>query len=248
MFFLANSINCYLKCLLGWNNFGGGDAANSGGANYLVTPEPYEPVDVFKLRNHSITPLTETTELWMKAFQNVGYKKVSPQPIKLDEEDLVSQLSSLRTADGRDRLLLADDLRYNTVNRKVTYVRARAASVIRDETGRAVGVRGVRIDGHQNEFGGCVAWSAKTAVVLAGGVFNTFDLMVESGLGPEKDMRVRKVPESWWMPNEKVGKDVGDEHAILFMHANAEKGKFLSSYQLYRSSSKYFMCAFLLYC
>jgi len=159
----------------------------------------------------------------MKAFQNVGYKKVSPQPIKLDEEDHVSQCSSVRTADGRDRLLLADDLRYNTVDRKVTYVRARAASVIRNENGRAVGVRGVRIDGNQNEFGGCVAWSATKAVVLAGGIFNTFDLMVESGLGPEKDMRTRKVPVSWWMPNEKVGKAVGDEHSVAFTHANPEK-------------------------
>ena len=205
----------------GWNNFGGGDAGNSGGANYLVTSNPYD-IDVFKLRNNSVTPLTETTKLWTNAFKNVGYKEVPPQPIKLDGHNYVSQLSSVRTADGRGRLLLADDLRYNTVNRKVTYVNGRAASVIRDENGRAVGVRGVRIDRDQREYGGCVAWSATKAVVLAGGVFNSFDLLVESGFGPEKDLKVRDVPKSWWTPNEKVGKEVGDEHLVLFMHANAE--------------------------
>lgn len=204
----------------GWNNFGGGDAGNSGGANYLVTTEPYE-VDVFELRNNSITPLTGTTELWMDAFENVGFKQVKPQPIKLDKEDLVSQLSSLRTEDGRDRKLVGDDLRYNN-DRKVTYVHGRAASVILDENDRAVGIRGVRIDRDQQEYGGCVAWKATKAVILAGGVFNSFDLMVESGIGPEKDLETRKVPTSWRKPNEKVGKEVGDEHLVLFMHANAE--------------------------
>ena len=81
--------------------------------------------------NREIFPLhlwTGTTELWMDAFENVGFKKVKPHTIKLDKEDIVSQLSSLRTEDGRDRKLVGDDLRYNN-DRKVTYVHGRAASV-----------------------------------------------------------------------------------------------------------------------
>lgn len=212
-----------------WNNFGGGDACNSGGANFLVTDEPYDPVDVFALRNHSNIPPTETSERWSTAFQNSGFQYVTPPPVKLNESNLVSQPSSLRTADGRERLLLANDLRYATENRRVTYVHARAASVIRDGNdsdsvgGRAVGVRGVRIDGDQNEYGGCVSWKASTAVVLAGGVFNSFDLLVESGIGPAEDLQVRDVPEDWRMPNEDVGKDLGDEHAVIFVGAEPVK-------------------------
>jgi len=206
-----------------WNNFGGGDAANSGGANYLVSDEPYDPMDVFELRNHSIIPPTETSERWVKAFESTGFKEGPPAPIKKDDKDIVSQPSSLRTEDGRNRLLLADDLRYSTEHRKVAYAHARAASVIREgNTGRAIGVRGVRINHAQDEYGGCVAWKANLAVVLAGGVFNTFDLLVETGIGPEKYLKVREVPEDWWTPNEDVGKGVGDEHSVVFVGAEPE--------------------------
>lgn len=222
---LTNIPRKKLKHIAGkaWNNFGGGDAANSGGANYLVSDEPYDPVDVFELRNHSIIPPTKTSERWVKAFESTGFKEGPPPPIKTDDKDIVSQPSSLRTEDGRNRLLLADDLRYSTENRKVTYAHARAASVIREgNTGRAIGVRGVRIDHAQDEYGGCVAWKANLAVVLAGGVFNTFDLLVETGIGPEKYLKVREVPEDWWTPNEDVGKGVGDEHSVVFVGAEPE--------------------------
>ena len=209
-----------------WNNFGGGDAANSGGANYLVSDEPYPPVDVFELRNHSIIPGTETSDRWTKAFQATNFKESPPQPIKLDNKDVVSLPSSLRTQDGRNRLLLADDLRYNTVHRNVRYVHGRAASVIRvndgDGSHRATGVRGVRLDNKQNEYGGCVAWKANLAVVLSGGIFNTFDLLVETGIGQKKHLEARKIPRDWWTPNEDVGKGVGDEHAVVYVGVEPE--------------------------
>lgn len=202
-----------------WNNFGGGDAANSGGANYLVSAEPYPPVDVFELRNHSIIPATETSDRWAKAFEATGFQVGElPVPIKKDDKDYASLPSSLRTEDGRGRLLLADDLRYATVNRNVQYVHGRAASVIRefegDNTSRAVGVRGVRVDADQTEYGGCVVWKANLAVVLSGGIFNTFDLLVETGIGQSKHLETRNVPKDWWTPNEDVGTEVGDEHAV----------------------------------
>ena len=206
-----------------WNNFGGGDAANSGGANYLVSDEPYPPVDVFALRNHSIIPATETSDRWTKAFEATHFKETPPPPIKLDNKDVVSLPSSLRTQDGRNRLLLADDLRYNTVNRNVRYVHGRAASVIRvDGNSRAIGVRGVRLDNKQNEYGGCVAWKANLAVVLSGGIFNTFDLLVETGIGQKKHLEAREIPRDWWTPNENVGKGVGDEHAVVYVGVEPE--------------------------
>ena len=85
-----------------------------------------------------------------------------------------------------------------------------------------VRVRGVPINHAQDEYGGCVAWKANLAVVLAGGVFNTFDLLVETGIGPEKYLKVREVPEDWWTPNEDVGQGVGDEHSVVFVGAEPE--------------------------
>eukprot|EP00566_Odontella_aurita_P006061 CAMPEP_0113559698 /NCGR_PEP_ID=MMETSP0015_2-20120614/19036_1 /TAXON_ID=2838 /ORGANISM="Odontella" /LENGTH=572 /DNA_ID=CAMNT_0000461353 /DNA_START=50 /DNA_END=1765 /DNA_ORIENTATION=- /assembly_acc=CAM_ASM_000160 len=206
-----------------WNNFGGGDAANSGGANYLVSAEPYPPLDVFALRNNSIIPGTETSDRWTKAFETTGFEKGPPPSIKKDDKDLVSLPSSLRSEDGRSRLLLADDLRYSTVNRNIRYVHGRAASVIRvDEGSRAIGVRGVRLDNKQNEYGGCVAWKANLAVVLSGGIFNTFDLLVETGIGQKKHLETRKVPIDWWTPNENVGTQVGDEHAVVYVGVEPE--------------------------
>ena len=48
-------------------------------------------------------------------------------------------------------------------------------SVIRDESGRAIGIRGVRMDNDQKEHGGYVSRKVTKEVILAGGLFNTFD-------------------------------------------------------------------------
>lgn len=216
-----------------WNNYGGGDAGNSGGPNYVglhrPRQDPYEPVDVVKLRNHSIIPTTNTSLRWIEAFNKTGYGYVGPTYSRQSLESSVGLLSSLRTPDGRERLLLANDLRYSDDN-KVTYVHARVTSIIhdkddgtRDATVRATGVRGVRIDGDQGEYGGCVTWRARTAVVLAGGVFNSFDVLVESGLGPQKALDVREVPTKWREPNEQVGQGVGDEYPSVFLSVEPEK-------------------------
>ena len=222
---LTNVPRKNLKHLSGkaWNTFGGGDSGNSGGANLLLSDIPYYPVDVVALRNHSIIPPTNTSERWAKAFSNTGFKEGPPFHVKLNDAKRISQPSSLQTEDGKDRLLLAEDLRYSTEFRNVDYAHARVASVIRKgNKGRALGVRGVRIDYAQNEYGGCVAWKATLAVVLAGGVFNTFDLLIETGIGPQDYLGVRDVPKDWWTPNEDVGKEVGEEHPIVFVSAEPE--------------------------
>lgn len=52
---------------------------------------------------------------------------------------------------------------------------------------------------------------------------NSFDLMVESGIGPKKDLGTRKVPISCCKPNDIVGKEIGDEHLVLFMYLGTDK-------------------------
>lgn len=217
-----------------WNNFGGGDAGNSGGPNYLGLQRPlqgpYEPVDVLSLRNNSIIPNTTTTKRWIEAFSEAGYNYNGPIYSRQSSKGngTVGLVSSLRTPDGRERLLLANDIRYSNDN-NVTYVHARVTSIIhekdpsKEEQLRVTGVRGVRIAGDQSEYGGCVTWKANKAVILAGGVFNDFDILVESGLGPQEALDIREVPQEWRYPNEQVGEGIGDEFPMVYVSVEPEK-------------------------
>ena len=146
------------------------------------------------MRNNSIIPPTDASTRWRQVFQESGYEDVGTLYNPYPSKDRVGLLSSLRTSNGRERLLLANDLRYSEDN-QVTYVHARITNVEHDEHGRATGARGVGQGGDQGEYGGCVTWKAKTAVILAGGVFNTFDLLIESGIGPQEFLEVRQVED-----------------------------------------------------
>lgn len=132
-----------------WNTFGGGDAANSGGPNLIGLDRP----------------LREPYARWVQVFSETGYRNdTGPIYTRGNKQNRVGQVSSLRTEDGRDRKLLANDLRYSESD-KVTYAHARVISVIHEKTDdeegqgsmlRTTGVRGVRVDADQNEYGGWV--------------------------------------------------------------------------------------------
>ena len=197
-----------------WNIFGGGDAGNSGGPNYLglipeTTPQERDIADlVFQLRNNSQTPLTVSTKRWRQAFSESGFEVV-PGGVLQRRGDLLNELgqvSTLRSQDGRSRILIAEQIRSKS---QITFVRGRASSIIH-VNGKAMGVRGFRIqDGLEHDE--CVYWTAHQAVVLAAGVFHSFDILVESGIGKERDLRTRRVPSDWWIPNANVGTNIGDE-------------------------------------
>lgn len=206
-----------------WNNFGGGDAGNSGGPNYDGIQKPYQPfleVDVVQLRNNSITPLTPASTRWRDAFVESDYEDVGVLYHRDPPNNRIGQLSSLRSTDGRERLLLANNLRYSNDN-NVTYIHARVTSVEHDGQGRATGVRGVRLDAKQVEYGGCVIWRATIAVVLACGVLHTFDLLLESGIGPQEYLDVRQVEDAWKI-NPSIGKGFGDELTAVFLGVEPE--------------------------
>lgn len=46
-----------------------------------MTDIPYDPVDVFALRNHCIIPPTETSERWVEAFTKSVFKDVQPPSV-----------------------------------------------------------------------------------------------------------------------------------------------------------------------
>lgn len=66
-----------------------------------------------------------------------------------------------------------------------------------------------------------MTWKANTAVVLAAGVFHTFDLLIESGIGPEEFLDVRQVEDVWHV-NPNVGKRFGDEYPSVFLGVEPE--------------------------
>jgi GMC oxidoreductase len=211
---------------LAWNRFGGGDAANSGGPNILglVEQEVYAE-EVFNLRNNSIVPMTRTTERWTQAFLDSGFEFVNAGPLRQRDRPLsnqVGRVSSLQTQDGRDRRVIAESVRANP---QVSYVRARAASIVHRD-GHATGVRGVRINDDNSpgtSTSQCVYWKANKAVVLAAGVLNSFNLLVDSGIGPEPDLQARNVPSDWWIVNEKIGANVGEELSVVYLSVEPEK-------------------------
>jgi len=219
-----------------WNCFGGGDCANSGGPNYLgllrnPEPEPYTAVDVFELRNNSVVPTTKSCQRWVQAFVESGYEvireanndKMGPHSRRQHDKNQIGLVSTTLgdSSNGRKRRLIAQEIR-DDPNNGVTFVRARVTSIIHSN-GVAVGVRGIRIDDEMNEFGGCVTWQATKAVVLAGGVVNSFDVLVESGIGPKRYLEVREVPQEWRVPNEDVGTKVGDELTALYLSLEPER-------------------------
>lgn len=139
----------------------------------------------------------------------------------------VGQVSSMRTADGRDRQVLSYPLRYSDQN-NITFVHAKILRVLHDGYGRAIGVEGVRLDQDQREYGGIVKWKANKAVVLAGGVLNTFNLLINSGIGP-KDMLLERQVKDVWVENEYVGQNVGDEMTAILLHVEPEKMDYFGS-------------------
>lgn len=212
-------------------------------------PEPYTEYDVFALRNNTVVPTTQSSQRWVQAFAESGYEVI--RAAKNDNNDnnnnnmapharrqhvknqigLVSTTlgdpSSTTTTNGvrkkRRRIITAQEIRDDPRN-GVTFVRARVTSIVHSNDGVARGVRGVRIDDETNEeFGGCVTWEATQAVVLAGGVVNSFDVLVESGIGPERYLEVRGIPPEWRVPNEDVGTEVGDELTALYLSLEPER-------------------------
>jgi len=59
-------------------------------------------------------------------------------------------------------------------------------------------------------------------VVLAGGVFGTFELLVQSGIGSRQDLENAGV-EDIIVTDESVGKRIGDDAGILFLHDSDEE-------------------------
>ncbi|KAL1496078.1 hypothetical protein AB1Y20_014705 [Prymnesium parvum] len=192
-----------------WRGFGGGDTMNAGAPNTLgLGTLPYFPVDVWSLRNVSYVPPTVDSERWRESLVASGWTHDAGYPARFSHSgETVGRPSTVFTADGKSRRVLAQSV---AAMAGVRVVRASVRRVL-FEDGRAVGVE---------DWGGAV-WFARRGVVLAGGVFGSFELLVESGIGPAKALEARGVAPR--VTNEAVGRGVGGEMPLVVKHINVAR-------------------------
>ena len=228
---------------LSWKAFGGGDALNSGGPNYLgiqrdpnnkpipdIDPPPLAPFpsraskgNVFDLRNNSVHPPTPLGDRFVKGFEEIGWKKqtVLPATTGVASENSVGYPSSIYALDYQSRMLIADEL-----------IPGKASGV----TAIKLGCKVKRVlykkttEGATKKVCGVVAIDPATGeevqyrankVVLAAGVFGTFDLLLNSGIGPLEYLNIRGVTPV--VENDNVGKGVGDESQVTVVFCPTEK-------------------------
>lgn len=202
-----------------WRAFGGGDAMNSGGPNYLglqVPNERYEPVDVFSLRSKSILPQSDLGDCLVHAFtEQAGYTECSPLPSTVsgsqhgykDTPGYVGYPSSIYlpgdTPGGARRQYLAEDLADRVA---ALHLGTKVVRVLFSKGAGQLCAQGViaveSASGRESIY-------TANKVVLAAGVFGTFSLLVESGIGPADALKARDVPRV--LVNESIGEGIGDE-------------------------------------
>ena len=195
-----------------WRSFGGGDAMNSGGPNILglqVPTDSYGPVDVLQLRSNSVLPRNELGQRLVRAFvEEAAYQECSPLPCAAPNgaPGAVGYPSSIYmpedTPGGTRRRYVAEDLADKV---SALHLRTKVLRVIFDcaaSQPRACGVVARESTGQEVTF-------TADKVVLAAGIFGTFDVLVNSGIGPAAALETRGV--SSLVVNESVGRGIGDE-------------------------------------
>lgn len=171
-------------------------------------------LDILALRNNTILPTTPAAARWLEAFKAVGYD-VSGGPL-IDRslaEYSAGPVSSILGPDGTTRLLLGWEIRNHP---NVEYIRADVTQITHDDSGKATGVNSIVHGSNETTW-----WRANTAVVVAGGVFNTFSLLIDSGIGPSKALETRQISDPW-IVDETVGTGVGDELSVVVGYVEVE--------------------------
>ena len=214
----------------------GGDALNSGGPNQigLLKAENSDQRRVWKLRNQNIQPdgttdafgQTPLGDRFIDAFTEdaggpvrfptdvpdelrpgsgfVGFYPSSIYPNPMGRRFLAEKLYA-RFSPGPDRL----SLRLGT---KIVRLEV-------EETPTGPRVIGVVA---QPQYGGEVAYHAGK-VILAAGIFGTFSLLVDSGIGPPEALDTRGVATAdRHIENFHIGRNVGDEMFVTCLFVAAK--------------------------
>lgn len=223
-----------------WKGFGGGDAMNSGGPNYLGLQQDdtvLEP-NVWELRNQNIiegkssfgtTPLGDR---FIGAFQGaegfVGYEMQTPLPtdapaISMAGSGFVGYPSSIYPSSQRRNFLahrLAQEFSAGP-GRRSLHLRTKVVRLLVEEApdgGKRVSGVAVLPPGG----GGEVVYRAHSTI-LSAGIFGTFSLLVDSGIGPPEALDTRGIsPSRRVIENPHIGKEVGDEVIVTCLFVAAE--------------------------
>jgi len=191
--------------------FGGGGVANSGGPLRLLSST--DPRLQTAISTHGNTFLKEeicshaikdpTSDSWINRYINIGY---NAQPHFLTNHNSVEDRNvgygATTFRDGNRTQVARDVLKSDRV---VLHLGRRVKRVLFDSQKRAIGVELLDCTKHYAD-----------RVVLAGGVFGTYEILVHSGIGSAKDIKTAGVKTV--IVDETVGQSIGDDSGVLFLH------------------------------
>ncbi|KAL7547541.1 hypothetical protein ACHAWF_010825 [Thalassiosira exigua] len=194
-----------------WSGFGGGATRNSGGPLVLLPTkdERIQPAvekygEEFLAEELQSSPAFDrTSDAWIDLYKDAGYlsedhfltDRYDEQPDRVGYGATTFFGNGTRTQQAKN--LLSDKrIRLN--------LHSRVKRVIFEDK-QAVGVELVN---------GTKTFGDK--VVLAAGVFGTYEILVHSGIGPKKDLESVGVDPV--VVDETVGKKIGCDAGILFLH------------------------------
>ena len=191
---------------------GGGAVMNSGGPLTLlrssdtrVQPAVEQHGPVFladELQSPAVTD--PTAERWITRYREAGYTTENSHFLTTRSEGLQVGYAATTFRDGK-RTQVAKTLAVSNADRVRLHLETPVERVLFGETNQAVGVElknGTKVDADR--------------VVLAGGVFGTYELLVRSGIGSRKDLANARIPPV--VVDETVGKNIGDDAGIYFLH------------------------------
>lgn len=202
-----------------WRAFGGGNALNSGGP-LVVSPnvarENGLEATVAKYWDGVVThripyKTDEATEHWLRFWDSQGLSCVHGSYFDGRTGDCGVTDTTFNT-DGTRRILAYDVWREHS-NRIDLRLNTKVRSVVFNEHNQAIGVEtaeGERIDGDD--------------VVLAGGVFGTYEVLLRSGVGPQAQLdrhRIQShVPHRPW--HETIGTGIRDDDGFGVVYTSGK--------------------------
>lgn len=200
--------------------FGGGAVLNSGGPLTLMDSDD-ERIQVAverygsqflaeELKSQALSTDQESDRM-MEWYDNIGYEVESDflTTRKAGQANRVGYAASSLSVSRDERRQRAADLVSDYPNRINLHLQTRVKRVVFGPSRHAIGIElmnGTTVKGD--------------IVVLAGGVFGTYELLVRSGIGSKRDLETLGVDEV--VADESVGKQIGDDAGILFFHGGRE--------------------------
>jgi len=214
MKFINNTSSGLLKAIR-FSGFGGGATRNSGGPLTLI-PSSDERVQTalekhgedFLMEELQSLPISDpTSDEWIQRYTDAGYEK-SPHFMTDRQFGQSKRVGYGATTFGNGtrtqvaKSLLNSDRVHLSLNTSVK-------RVIFGTNNNATGVElmnGTIVDGDR--------------VILAAGVFGTYELLIRSGIGSKKDLTTIGIEPI--VIDESVGKHIGDDVGILFLHKGGQ--------------------------